>query len=151
MIVRVLTARVLPRHAAEFNELLRGQLAELREQPGLVYVKLARRFDDGGDQEVVLFEEWRTPSDLWRWTRGRLGQPRLLPGTEELIDNLVITHYEALDIDPEELERVAFAAAGLTAGADDAERAPPEPEPQPDAEPKSVPPPAPHLEPEPSG
>jgi heme-degrading monooxygenase HmoA len=111
VIVRVLTARVLPRHAARFNELLRGQLAELREQPGLVYVKLARRFDDGGDQEVVLFEEWRTPSDLWRWTRGRLGEPRLLPGTEELIDNLNITHYEALDLDPEELERLTLLGA----------------------------------------
>ncbi len=104
MIVRVLTARVLPKHAAQFNELLRAQLAELREQPGLVYVKLARRFDENGDQEVVLFEEWRTPSDLWTWTRGRLAQPRLLPGTEELIDNLTITHYEALDIDPSMLE-----------------------------------------------
>ena len=108
MIVRVLTARVLPKHAPRFNDLLRGQLAELREQPGLVYVKLARRFDDTGEQEVVLFEEWRTPSDLWQWTRGRLGQPRLLPGTEELIDNLTITHYEALDLDPEELEQVVL-------------------------------------------
>jgi heme-degrading monooxygenase HmoA len=108
VIVRVLTARVLPRHAARFNDLLRGQLAELREQEGLVYVKLARRFDDGGDQEVVLFEEWRTPSDLWRWTRGRLSQPRLLPGTEELIDNLTIAHYEALDMDPEELELIVM-------------------------------------------
>ena len=114
MIVRVLTARVLPRHAARFNDLLRGQLAELREQPGLVYVKLARRFDEGGDQEVVLFEEWRTPSDLWRWTRGRLGQPRLLPGTEELIDNLTITHYEALDLEPEELERMLLGSDALS-------------------------------------
>src|SRR5918998_1436418 len=113
MMVRVLTARVLPRHAARFNELLRGQLAELREQPGLVYVKLARRFDDTGDEEVVLFEEWQTPSDLWRWTRGRLGEPRLLPGTEELIDNLTITHYEALDLDPEELERVVLGGGAL--------------------------------------
>jgi hypothetical protein len=104
VIVRVLTARVLPKHAGQFNELLRGQLAELREQPGLVYVKLARRFDENGDQEVVLFEEWRTPSDLWTWTRGRLAQPRLLPGTEELIDNLTITHYEALDVDPSQFE-----------------------------------------------
>jgi heme-degrading monooxygenase HmoA len=113
VIVRVLTARVLPRHAARFNDLLRGQLAELREQPGLVYVKLARRFDEGGDQEVVLFEEWRTPSDLWRWTRGRLSEPRLLPGTDELIDNLIITHYEALDLDPEELERAVLSRGAL--------------------------------------
>jgi heme-degrading monooxygenase HmoA len=121
VIVRVLTARVLPKHAGQFNELLRGQLAELREQPGLVYVKLARRFDETGDQEVVLFEEWRTPSDLWTWTRGRLAQPRLLPGTEELIDNLTITHYEALDIDPSMFELTVTETEQDPADADDAD------------------------------
>ena len=127
MIVRVLTARVLPKHAAQFNELLRGQLAELREQPGLVYVKLARRFDETGDQEVVLFEEWRTPSDLWTWTRGRLAQPRLLPGTEELIDNLTITHYEALDIDPAMFELTVTETADAVARANDASGRTPNP------------------------
>ena len=98
MIVRVLTARVPGRHAGQFNELLRAQLVELHTQPGLAYVKLARRLDERGDEEVLLFEEWATPADLWAWTGGRLHVPRLLPGTEELVEGLVITHYEALDM-----------------------------------------------------
>src|SRR4051812_44154083 len=84
MIVRVLTARVQPENAARFNDLLRAKLADLQGQPGLVYAKLARRFAESGEEEVVLFEEWRTPSDLWTWSQGRLASPRLLPGTEEL-------------------------------------------------------------------
>lgn len=120
MIVRVLTARVLPKHAGRFNDLLRGQLEELRVQPGLVYAKLARRFDETGEQEVVLFEEWRTPSDLWVWTRGKLGQPRLLPGTEDLIDNLVITHYEALDVNPEDFD-LTVTTTGAEASAAESE------------------------------
>jgi heme-degrading monooxygenase HmoA len=103
VIVRVLTARVPPQHAARLNELLRAKLADLHGQPGLVYAKLARRFADGGEQEVVLFEEWRSPSDLWAWTQGHLADARLLPGTEELLDGLTVTHYEALDVLPEEL------------------------------------------------
>lgn len=111
MIVRVLTARVSRANAGEFNELLRGQLRELREQDGLVYAKLARRLDQRDDEEVVLFEEWRTPADLWTWTGGQLGKPRLLPGTERLIDDLVITHYEALDIETDELGLTAIRTA----------------------------------------
>ena len=103
MIVRVLTARVPARQVGRFNHLLREQLVELRVQPGLVYAKLARRLEEDGAEEVVLFEEWRTPADLWTWTGGRLNKPRLLPGTEELIDTLKIEHYEALDVNLEEL------------------------------------------------
>ena len=118
MIVRVLTARVPARDVGRFNHLLRAQLDELRLQPGLVYAKLARRLDDGGAEEVVLFEEWRTPSDLWTWTSGRLNRPRLLPGTEELIESLKIEHYEALDID---LEAFGLSeSSGGTPGAADA-------------------------------
>lgn len=105
MILRVLTARVPSENIGEFNELLRAQLNELREQPGLVYVKLARRLDEDQTEEVVLIEEWRTTADLFAWTGGRLNRPRLLRGTEELVDNLVITHYEALDVSPEDLQR----------------------------------------------
>ncbi len=101
VIVRVLTAHIPAPNVGRFNHLLRAQLDELRLQPGLVYAKLARRLDDQGAEEVVLFEEWRTPSDLWTWTGGRLNRPRLLPGTEELIGSLKIEHYEALDIDLE--------------------------------------------------
>jgi heme-degrading monooxygenase HmoA len=105
MILRVLTARVPNQNIGEFNELLRAQLKELREQPGLVYAKLARRLTDDQTEEVVLVEEWSTTADLFEWTRGRLTAPRLLPGTEELIEDLVIAHYEALDVSPEDLQR----------------------------------------------
>ena len=105
MIMRVLTAQVEKRNIAQFNDLPRAQLVELRTQPGLLYVKLARRLDDDGGEEVVLIEEWRTPADLFEWTGGRLTQPRLLPGTEDLVAKLVITHYEALDLSPEDLRQ----------------------------------------------
>ena len=103
VIVRVLTARVSEQNAGEFNNLLRKQLDELRVQPGLVYAKLARRLGADRAEEVILFEEWHTPDDLWAWTGGRLNVPRLLPGTEQLIDELTIAHYEALDMDEEAL------------------------------------------------
>ena len=102
VIVRVLAARVSEQNAGEFNNLLRKQLDELRDQPGLVYAKLARRLGADGAEEVMLFEEWRTPDDLWAWTGGRLNVPRLLPGTEQLIERLTISHYEALDMGTDE-------------------------------------------------
>jgi hypothetical protein len=110
MIVRVLTARVPDGNAFQFNVLLRQLLDELRGQPGLAYAKLARRLEPGGE-EVILFEEWLTPNDLWRWTGGQLGRPRLMPGTEELVENLLISHYESLDVDPESLELSTIAGA----------------------------------------
>ena len=103
MIVRILTAHVPRQNVGPFNDLLRAQLTELREQPGLVYAKLARRLEENEGEEVVLVEEWRTPPDLFAWTRGRLTKPRLLPGTEDLIEDLMITHYEALDVSPDDL------------------------------------------------
>jgi hypothetical protein len=33
------------------------------------------------------------------WTGRDLSRPRLLPGAEDLIDSLRITHYEALDVE----------------------------------------------------
>ena len=99
VIVRVLTATVPDVAAGQFHELMRQQLPILREHEGLVYVKLARRLI-GREEEVVLFEEWRDPAALYAWTGPRLDQPRLLPGAEDLITDLRITHYEALDIEP---------------------------------------------------
>ena len=87
---------------SQFNHLLRGKLDVLREQPGLVYAKLARRLSDEGDEEVVLFEEWATPADLWAWTGGHLTEPKLLPETDALIEELTISHYEALDVPVED-------------------------------------------------
>ena len=103
VIVRILTARVPRQNVGPFNDLLRAQLTELREQPGLVYAKLARRLNENEGEEVVLVEEWRTPADLFAWTRGRLTKPRLLPGTEDLVEGVTITHYEALDLSPDDL------------------------------------------------
>jgi len=98
MIVRVLTARVRAERAAAFNTMLRQQLPILREQPGLVYVKLARQVGPT-HEEVLLFEEWRDTAALYGWAGPVITKPRLLPGTEELVDELKVSHYEALDID----------------------------------------------------
>lgn len=126
MIVRVLTARVAPGNVTRFNDLLRAQLEELRNQPGLVYAKLARRLNDDDGEEVVLFEEWRTPGDVWNWTGGRINQPRLLPGTEALVDDLVIAHYEALDMHgPEDVSLLDRRTGLPTLDGDDGEDAPP--------------------------
>jgi heme-degrading monooxygenase HmoA len=113
VIVRVLTSRVPAEHVMQFNALLRAQLEELRDQPGLVYAKLARRLDEQGGEEVVLFEEWETPNDVWAWTGGHLTKPRLLPGTEALIADLEITHYEALDRHPWDEIEVLDRSTGL--------------------------------------
>lgn len=103
VILRVMTARVPNANIGAFNELLRAQLAELRSQPGLVYGKLARRLEDDGGEEVVLVEEWRTSADLFEWTQGQLNQSRLLPGAEALVEDLIIRHYEAIDLSAEDL------------------------------------------------
>jgi antibiotic biosynthesis monooxygenase len=120
MILRVLTARVPSANIGLFNELLRAQLAELKTQPGLAYVKLARRLHEDASEEVVLIEEWVTPADLFAWTRGRLTTPRLLPGTEDLVQDLIVTHYEALDVSPEELSSRLLANKGSRTPEEDA-------------------------------
>lgn len=101
MIVRVLTARVRSERAAAFHGKLRQQLPILREQPGLVYVKLARQVGPT-DESVLLFEEWRDSASLYRWAGPVITKPRLLPGTEDLVDHVEVTHYEALDVDLDE-------------------------------------------------
>lgn len=99
MIVRLVTATVKAERAGAFNELMRQQLPSLRQSPGLVYAKLARRMD-GDIQEVVLYEEWRDTASLYGWTGPELLRPRLVPGAEELATSVTIVHYEALDIEP---------------------------------------------------
>lgn len=103
MIVRVLRARVRAGRVGAFNALFRQQAAELRVQPGLVYVKLARRLSADGGEEVVLFEEWSDAASLYAWVGPNLAEPRLVPGARELVDDIVVAHYEALDkdVDPE--------------------------------------------------
>jgi antibiotic biosynthesis monooxygenase (ABM) superfamily enzyme len=99
MIVRIVTARVSTDRAGSFNALMRAQLPVLREYPGLVYVKLARRIE-GDEEEVLLYEEWRDTASLYGWAGPEVTRPRMMPGAEDLVSDLTITHYEALDIDP---------------------------------------------------
>jgi hypothetical protein len=100
MIVRILTARVPNRYAADFEKVLRTQLPLMREHEGLLYVKLARqshrRYDD-----VLLFEEWRDAQSLYAWAGANITRPRLLPGADGLAESVSVTHFEALDVDPD--------------------------------------------------
>ena len=98
MIVRVLTARVRPGRVGQFNVAMRRQLAIMRDQPGLVYVKLARRLEPGGGEEAVLFEEWRDPDSVYAWAGEDLSRPRLLPAAADAAEEVTVTHYEALDV-----------------------------------------------------
>jgi heme-degrading monooxygenase HmoA len=102
MIVRILTARVPDRHAADFEKVLRAQLPLMREHPGLVYVKLARQSHRDYD-DVLLFEEWRDAPSLYGWAGRDIAKPRLLPGAEGLAEFVTVTHFEALDVDPDAL------------------------------------------------
>ncbi len=101
MIVRVLSAKVRAGRVAAFNVLFRRQVSLLRAQPGLAYIRLARRLQPDGGQEAVLFEEWRDIASLYAWVGPNLTEPRLVPGARELIDELVVSHYEPLDEDAE--------------------------------------------------
>jgi quinol monooxygenase YgiN len=96
VIVRVLRAQVRPGRVGAFNVVFRRQVALLREQPGLVYLKLARRLEPDGGQEAVLFEEWADAASLYAWVGPDLSAPRLVPGARELIDDLSVSHFEVL-------------------------------------------------------
>lgn len=96
MIVRVLTARVRAGKVASFNALFRRQVALLREQRGLDHLTFARRFRSDGEQEAVLIEEWQDAQSLYAWVGPNLSEPRLIPGTRELIEDVAVVHYEAL-------------------------------------------------------
>lgn len=102
MIVRVLRARVNATRVSAFNAVFRRQVALLREQPGLAYVKLARRLLPDGGEEAVLFEEWEDAKSLYAWVGPDLTEPRLVPGARELIEEIVVAHYEALADDDQE-------------------------------------------------
>lgn len=97
VIVRVLRARIRPGKVGAFNAIFRQQVSLLKDQPGLAYVKLARRLQPDGGEDVVLFEEWHDAASLYAWVGPNLMEPRLVPGAKELIDDLVVAHYEALD------------------------------------------------------
>jgi hypothetical protein len=110
VIVRVLTARVAQHNAGRFEELLRQQLPKMREHEGLLYLKLARQVH-GDFEEVLLFEEWRDAAALYGWAGDKLSVPRLMPGAEALVEDLSVTHYEALDVDPDSLIAVGASAS----------------------------------------
>lgn len=93
-------ARIAARDVASFNALFRAQVDLLRDQPGLEYVKLARQLQPDGAEHILLFEEWRSTADVYRWVGPDLGEPRLVAGARELMTGLKVTHYEALDLDP---------------------------------------------------
>jgi hypothetical protein len=86
----------------QFNVAMRRQLAIMRDQPGLVYVKLARRLEVGGGELVLLFEEWRDPDSVYAWAGDDLSRPRLLPAAADAAAEITVTHYEALDAGLEE-------------------------------------------------
>ena len=124
MIVRVLRAEVRASRVGAFNALFRRQVGLLREQPGLVYVRLARRLRADGSEEAVLFEEWQDAASLYGWVGPNLGEPRLIPGVRELLDAIHVAHYEVLAEDgdtpvgtqaPERINEAASAAGGPSA------------------------------------
>lgn len=124
MIVRVLRARVRAGKVSAFNAVFRRQVELLREQPGLVYVKLARRLGPDGGQDAVLFEEWQDAASLYAWVGPNLAEPRLVPGSAELIDDLIVAHYEALDrIDAKTAEGDVSDAVTAEGDVSDAETA----------------------------
>ena len=100
MIVRLVTATVRTDRAGSFNALMRAAVPILREHPGLVYVKLARR-DRGrrrGGAALRGVAEYRRAlrvdrAEIWR-------SREFIPGAEELVTDVPGVHYEALDIDP---------------------------------------------------
>jgi heme-degrading monooxygenase HmoA len=96
VIVRVLRARINVAKVSAFNAVFRRQVALLRQQPGLAYVKLARRLQPDGGEEAILFEEWRDADSLYAWVGPNLTEPRLVPGARELIEELIVAHYEVL-------------------------------------------------------
>jgi len=100
----VLRASVKPGRVGHFNALMREQLPILRDYSGLVYVKLARRLEPDGGEEVILFEEWRDAASLYGWAGEDISRPRLLPGSEDLLLDLSVTHYESLDVVPSDFE-----------------------------------------------
>jgi len=97
VIVRVFTGRVVARREGDFNANVRARLDQIRQQPGNVYVKFARKIE--GDREVVmLITEWRTAADLYAWTAGEVDTPHMVD--LEMLEDWEVEHWEALDMTP---------------------------------------------------
>jgi len=96
VIVRVFTGRVVARREGDFNANVRARLDQIRNQPGNVYVKFARKIE--GDREVVmLITEWRTAADLYAWTAGEVDMPHMAQialFADQLLDSLADTELD---------------------------------------------------------
>jgi heme-degrading monooxygenase HmoA len=108
MIVRVVAIEMKPGQEGLFHASLRHEIGVLRAQPGLVYVKAARRVLDTGGEEVVLVEEWATPQDLHAWAGPDLTRPRFLPDIAHRVEaatrRVEVIHYEAIDLEVDQLD-----------------------------------------------
>jgi heme-degrading monooxygenase HmoA len=102
VIVRVLRARIRASRIAAFDAVFRSQVALIQKQPGIKYVKFARRIEPDGSENAVLFEEWRDAASMYAWVGPDLSEPRLVPGVRALVDRLEVEHYESLDNDEAE-------------------------------------------------
>ena len=112
MIVRVFTGRVVARREGDFNANVRARLDQIREQPGNVYVKFARKIE--GDREVVmLITEWRTAADLYAWTGGEVDTPHMVD--LEMLEDWEVEHWEALDMSPLE-EQLPPSGSSVSSG-----------------------------------
>jgi hypothetical protein len=111
MVVRVLRATVRAGRVGAFNSMFRQQLALIATQPGIIYVRFGRRLLPDGSEEAILFEEWSDPASMYAWVGPNLTEPRLIPGVRELVDDVVVAHYEVLD------EGIPAEAAAAHSGA----------------------------------
>lgn len=105
MIVRVIKVRATAGRVGQLNALMRRRQAEIRDQPGVVYTKLARRLEPDGGEEVVLIEEWRDPGALYAWAGSDISDPRLAEGSGDSVLDASVTTYESLDIDFDDPDR----------------------------------------------
>jgi hypothetical protein len=97
VIVRVFTGRVVARKEGDFNANVRARLDQIRQQPGNVYVKFARKIE--GDREVVmLITEWESAAHLYAWTAGEVDTPQMVD--LDMLEDWTVEHWEALDMTP---------------------------------------------------
>jgi hypothetical protein len=104
MIIRVLEGTVDEHRAGAFTDYVRREaLPRLRAEPGLVYVKFGRQADSVHGYRFVLFTEWETTTDLYRWLKGRpIADPVAVEERRDWLTTHRVEHYEALDRDLEE-------------------------------------------------
>jgi heme-degrading monooxygenase HmoA len=96
VIVRVVTGRVLPRHASEFRRFAAEQLEVLRRVDGLLDILAGRQAEPDGEP-FVFVTLWRDLEAIYQW----LGEDDLLSSLGPLrshpdwVDRVDIQHYES--------------------------------------------------------